>query len=205
MGRKERQDCDSAKERNSSLEKEIELNRSVLMDMQDKLGQLREKEFKVRELSATKDELLVELADKSQQMEVLLKTKEEQEQLIRDLKSDCDELQSRVLVMGSDQSKEDKSEPDQGVHKEDYFPSSSTVRKLRADLLDALKKVEENAEAHSKLLSSESELRALKLLYEDSKQKLSDAETRAASMMEQLLGVDGDISRARNANADYDK
>ena len=51
----------------------------------------------------------------------------------------------------------------------------------------------------------ESELRAVKLLYEDSKQKMQDAELRANNMMEQLLGVDGDISRARDVNADYDK
>ena len=79
------------------------------------------------------------------------------------------------------------------------------MRKLRADLLEALKKVEENAKSHSNLLSVESELRAVKLLYEDSKQKMQDAELRANNMMEQLLGVDGDISRARDMNADYDK
>lgn len=203
---KERQAHDATKEHSSSLDKEVELNRSVLVDMQDKLGALREKDLKVRELSATKDELLVELADKSQQIEVLLAAKEENNQLIRDLKSDCDELQSRVVVMGSDEIKnEGDSEPAEGAPNGDCFTSSSTVRKLRADLLQALQKVEENAEAHSKLLSCESELRALRLLFEDSKQKLTDADARAASMMEQLLGVDGDISRARNANADFDK
>jgi chromosome segregation ATPase len=200
---KERLAHEATKEHSVSLDKEIELNRSVLVDMQDKLCLLRDKDFKVRELSSTKDELLVELADKSQQIDLLLAAKEEQDQIIRELKSDCDELQSRIVVIGNDS--DDKEEVGSQNNNKDNFTSSATVRKLRADLLQALQKVEENAEAHSKLLSSESELRALKLLFEDSKLKLSDAEARGASMMEQLLGVDGDISRARNANADYDK
>ncbi len=201
----ERREHEAAKEENGDLKKEVELNRSVLLDMQNRLGQLREKDFKIRELTATKEELLVEVADKTQQHDALQKALEESQQTIRDLREDCEELQSRVVIMGDGSTavaaaKDDDAASGGGG----AFTPSATVRKLRADLLQALHKVEENSQAHSKLTSAESELRALRLLYEDSKNKASDAEMRAANMMEQLLGVDGDISRARDANADYE-
>ena len=188
----ERSSQEAIVEENTALKKEVELNRSVLSDMQVRLGGIREKDQKISELSATKESLLVELADSKQQNDKYVET-------ITDLEQDCEELKSRVVIMGNGADEKSQDTVDSG------FTSSSTVRKLRADLLEALKKVEENAKAHSNLLSVESELRAVKLLYEDSKQKMQDAELRANNMMEQLLGVDGDISRARDVNADYDK
>ena len=194
---KERALQEATTEEKAVLQKEVELNRSVLGDMQVRLGGLREKDQKIAELSATKEGLLVELADNKQQNDEHLKT-------ISDLKEDCEELQSRIAVMGQG-ADDSNSAPEQQHAVDTGFTSSATVRKLRADLLAALEKVEESAKAHSDLLSVESELRAVKLLYEDSKHKMQDAELRANNMMEQLLGVDGDISRARDVNADYDK
>lgn len=191
---KERSSQEAMAEENVTLKKEVELNRSVFSDMQVRLGGLREKDQKIAELSSTKECLLVELADNKQQNDEYVKT-------IADLKQDCEELQSRIVVLGKGAADKNNAPDDADTG----FTSSAMVRKLRVELLAALEKVEENAKAHSNLLSVESELRAVKLLYEDSKQKMQDAELRANNMMEQLLGVDGDISRARDVNADYDK
>ena len=79
----------------------------------------------------------MELADSKQQNDKYVET-------ITDLEQDCEELKSRIVVNGNGANEKSQDTVDSS------FTSSSTVRKLRADLLEALKKVEENAKAHSK-------------------------------------------------------
>ena len=172
---------------------DLALSRDVIADLSRENHQhgqtVREAAQQLEEANRIKAELLVAAADDEQE-------RAELEQNISELQLTVSALQrdlQHAKVASAPGDGTASADPGSQLHTHSTA-DADTIRSLRADLLQALQKVEQSTQVRSNLVTCQGELQAVKFLYEGSKAAALEAEQRATAMMAQLVQLSSGMS-----------
>jgi len=183
---------------------DLALSRDVIADLSRENHQqgqhAREMQQQLEEATSVKAELLVAAADDEQERALMSQKISELQIIVSVLQKD---LQNVNIAPGaSAAASAAASQNDPGLAHS--AADAETIRTLRTDLLQALQKVEQSTQVRSNLVTCQSELQAVKCLYEGSKAAALEAEQRASAMMAQLVELSGGLHSRSHGQSSQD-
>ncbi len=189
---------------NSALD-DLALSRDVIADLSREnhmQGQLaRERQLQLEEASNEKVHLLVAKADVEQEYSLVTQRCASLENQILGLQKELQNAKSTCHVLKSNLSAPDLVPSDDASSIDSRKATDAEViKQLRADLVQALQKVDQSAQVRSNLMTCQSELHAVKLLYEGAKAATAESEARATAMMKQLVELSSGVPASSVGN-----
>ena len=204
---KERVEREEAEEASKKAVEDAEMNKNIITDLQTRLREQKtEVHQQVLEFTENKAQLEERVAEAESasvaaqaEIEAMKAKTDIDSQKYSDVRA---QLQEHAKDHTSDLSPGSLSTESGDIEEQVERKVADSTRQLRNELLVALQKIDESSLDRSNLMSCQSELQAVKLLYESSKTQASEAEERANAMVAQLLDAEGDISKSRNASSE---